>query len=78
MTRTKAVVFLGGGRITSALAAGLRLGGYTREIVVYDRNPEKLRALRSESRIEIAQDLKRAVERAEMDPEHAALNELLK
>lgn len=62
----KALAFLGGGRITSALVAGLRLAGYTREIVVYDRHPEKLRALRSESGIEIAQDLKRAVERAQM------------
>ncbi len=62
----KATVFLGGGRITSALAAGLRLGGYPGEIVVYDRNPGKLRALRRESRVEIARDLKSAVERAEM------------
>ena len=57
----KATVFLGGGRITSAMAAGLRLAGYERKIVVYDRNPEKLRALRRESRVEIARDLKSAV-----------------
>jgi pyrroline-5-carboxylate reductase len=62
----KATVFLGGGRITGALAAGLRLAGYRRAIVVYDRHPEKLRALRRESRVEIARDLKSAVERAEM------------
>lgn len=62
----KAVSFLGGGRITGALAAGLRLAGCRREIVVYDRHPEKLRALRRESRVEIARDLKSAVERAEM------------
>lgn len=62
----KATVFLGGGRITGALAAGLRLAGYEREIVVYDRNPGKLRALWRESRVEIARDLKSAVERAEM------------
>jgi pyrroline-5-carboxylate reductase len=61
-----ATVFLGGGRITSALAAGLRLGGYEGEIVVYDRNPRKLRALRRESRVQIARDLKSAVERAGM------------
>ena len=53
----KATVFIGGGRITSALAAGLRLSGDKRAIVVYDRNPEKLRAMRRESRIEIARDL---------------------
>jgi pyrroline-5-carboxylate reductase len=63
---TKATVFLGGGRITSALAAGLRLGRYSGEIVVYDRNPAKLRAVRRESRVEIALDLKSAVERAGM------------
>ena len=62
----KATVFLGGGRITGALAAGLRLAGYERAIVVYDRNPEKLRALRRESRVEVARDLKSAVGRAEM------------
>jgi pyrroline-5-carboxylate reductase len=62
----KAIVFLGGGRITSALAAGLRLAGDEREIVVYDRHAEKLRALRRESRVEMARDLKPAVERAEM------------
>lgn len=59
-------VFLGGGRITGALAAGLRLAGYRQPIVVYDRNPEKLRALRGESQVEGARDLKSAVECAEM------------
>jgi pyrroline-5-carboxylate reductase len=62
----RSVAFLGGGRITSALAAGLQLAGYEREIVVYDRNPEKMRALRREARVEIARDLKSAVLRAEM------------
>ena len=56
-----AIVFLGGGRITGALAAGLRLAGDRRRIVVYDRNPAKLRALRKESSTEIAPDLKSAV-----------------
>ena len=62
----KATVFLGGGRITGALVAGLRLAGDRREIVAYDRHPEKLRDLRRESRVEIAHDLKSAVKRAEM------------
>jgi pyrroline-5-carboxylate reductase len=62
----KAIVFLGGGRITSALAAGLRLAGNNRPIVVYDRHPDKLRALRRESRVEMARDLTSAVQRAEM------------
>ena len=43
--RTKAIAFLGGGRITGALAAGLRLAGYKGRLVAFDRNPEKLRAL---------------------------------
>jgi pyrroline-5-carboxylate reductase len=60
----KATVFLGGGRITGALCAGLRLAGDHREIVVYDRHPEKLQALRRESRVKIARDLKSAVAKA--------------
>jgi pyrroline-5-carboxylate reductase len=64
--QSKAIVFLGGGRITSALVAGLRLAGDERELVVYDRNPEKMRALRREFDIEAARDLKSAVHRAEM------------
>jgi pyrroline-5-carboxylate reductase len=47
----KATVFLGGGRITGALCAGLRLAGDRRKIVVYDRHPEKLKALRRESHV---------------------------
>ena len=62
----KAIVFLGGGRIASAMVAGLRLAGNEKNIVVYDRNPEKLRKLRRETRVEIARDLKSAVQRAEM------------
>ena len=46
-----------------ALTAGLRLAGDQREIVVHDRNPEKVRALRRESQVEIARDLQSAVER---------------
>lgn len=61
-----ATVFLGGGRITGALAAGLRLAGDERKIIAYDRHPEKLRALRRESDVEIARDLKAAIESAAM------------
>lgn len=42
----KATVFLGGGRITGALVAGLRLSGYARPIIVCDRHPYKLRRLK--------------------------------
>jgi pyrroline-5-carboxylate reductase len=62
----KATVFLGGGHITAALAAGLRLTGYKEALVVYDRHPEKLRALRRESQMEMARDLKSAMQRAAM------------
>jgi pyrroline-5-carboxylate reductase len=64
--RNRPILFVGGGRITSALCAGLRLGEYSREIVVYDHNPGKLRALRTESRVTIAHDLKEALPRAEI------------
>jgi pyrroline-5-carboxylate reductase len=60
----KATVFLGGGRITGALLAGLRHAGYQGSILVHDRNPHKLRALQREHRIEIEPELQRAVEQA--------------
>ena len=43
----------------------MRLAGDRRRIVVYDRHPEKLRAMRRESRVEVARDLKSAIESAE-------------
>ena len=46
--RKNAIVFLGGGRITGALLAGLRLAGYGRPIVVHDRHARKLRQLRAQ------------------------------
>jgi pyrroline-5-carboxylate reductase len=61
----KATVFLGGGRITRALIAGLRLSGYDRRVVVYDHNPGKLHALRREFGVETPRDLASAVARAE-------------
>ena len=53
-------VFLGGGRIITALLAGLRRAGYRTPIVVHDRHPEKLRDLkrkygvRAEANLEVA------------------------
>jgi pyrroline-5-carboxylate reductase len=64
--RNRPILFVGAGRITSALCAGLRLGKFPREIVVYDRNPDKLCALRSESHVTIAHDLHEALSRAEI------------
>jgi pyrroline-5-carboxylate reductase len=60
----RATVFLGGGRITSALVAGLRLASYKGEIVVHDRNSEKLRQLKRDYRVAVEPDLHRAVEMA--------------
>jgi pyrroline-5-carboxylate reductase len=61
-----ATVFLGGGRITRALLAGLRFARFPRPLVVHDHNPSKLRDLRREFRVEVARDLKEAVEHAGM------------
>ena len=61
----KAIAFIGGGRITAALCAGLRLMSDRREIVVYDRNPEKVRRMARESQVRVAKDLDAAIESAE-------------
>jgi pyrroline-5-carboxylate reductase len=60
----KLTVFLGGGRITTALIAGLRLANYKGRIVVHDRNPEKLRRLEREFSVIIEPELHRAVNSA--------------
>lgn len=57
----KATVFLGGGRITGALLAGLQLAGYSQPIVVHDRHAEKLQKLKRQYGIAIEPDLHRAV-----------------
>jgi pyrroline-5-carboxylate reductase len=62
--RVKATVFLGGGRITSALVAGLRLAGYSQPIVVHDRNLEKLKEISRKYVVVAEPDLRRAVESA--------------
>ena len=62
----KATVFLGGGRITSALVAGLRLAGYKKPIVVHDRNSQKLKRLKQLYGISAARDLRSAVRQAKL------------
>ena len=57
----KATVFLGGGRITGALLAGLRLAKYRPPLLVYDRHPSKLRQLKRLYCVGIEHDLHRAV-----------------
>lgn len=60
----KATVFLGGGRITSALVAGLRLARYEKPIIVHDRHPQKLRELKRRYGVATEADLQRAVAQA--------------
>jgi pyrroline-5-carboxylate reductase len=62
----KATVFLGGGRITSALLAGLRLAHYRHPIVVHDRHSEKLQQLKRQYGVEVERNLHRAVESAHL------------
>jgi pyrroline-5-carboxylate reductase len=60
------VVFLGGGRITSAMLAGLRLAKTKYRLVVHDRNPAKLRSLKKRYAVTTEPDLKSAVQRADL------------
>ena len=64
--RKNAVVVLGGGRITGALLAGLRLAGYRQPIVVHDRHARKLRQLRTRYQVEVEPNLQRAIEQAHL------------
>jgi pyrroline-5-carboxylate reductase len=61
-----AIVFIGGGRITSALLAGLRLADYKEPIAVHDRNAHKLRALKKQFGVAVEPDLRSAVAQASM------------
>jgi pyrroline-5-carboxylate reductase len=60
------VVFLGGGRITSAMLAGLRLSKSNHRLVVHDHNAAKLRALKKSYRAVAEPDLDRAVSQADL------------
>src|SRR5438128_10108676 len=64
--RAEATVFLGGGRITSALIAGLRSAGYEQPIVVHDRDAQKLGHLKRQYSVTIEHDLRRAVDQAHL------------
>ncbi|HKD02864.1 MAG TPA: NAD(P)-binding domain-containing protein [Terriglobales bacterium] len=59
-------VFLGGGRITRALIAGLRLAKSEDRIVVHDRHARKLRQLRQDYKVIAESNLHRAVEQADL------------
>lgn len=60
----KAVVFLGAGRITGALLAGLHRAKYRGPVIVHDRHPQKLQQLKKLYGAGIEQDLRRAVKQA--------------
>ncbi len=60
------VVFLGGGRITSAMLAGLRLTEVADRLIVHDRNPGKLRKLRKRYRVAVEPNLRRAIAEADL------------
>jgi len=60
------IVFLGGGRITSAMLAGLRLGGTRHHLHVHDHNPGKLRDLKRRYTVAVEPDLNRAVKQADI------------
>src|SRR5208282_5265054 len=60
------IVFLGGGRITSAMLAGLRLGKTRHRLIVHDRHPGKLRDLKQRYAAAAEPDLNRAVKQADL------------
>ncbi len=60
------IVFLGGGRITSAMLAGLRLGKSKHRLIVHDRNPEKMRDLKKHYAIAVEPNLNKAVRQADL------------
>jgi len=62
----KATVFLGAGRITAALIAGLRLAKYANPILVHDRHAEKLEELGKLYKVTAEPCLSRAVARASL------------
>jgi pyrroline-5-carboxylate reductase len=62
----KATVFLGGGRITAALVAGLRLAKYDRQIIVHDYHRDKLSLVKRQYGVTAEPDLQRAVAQARL------------
>ena len=60
------VVFLGAGRITTALLAGLRTTRADYQVIVHDRHPGKLRTLQKRHGAVSEPDLQRAVSQADL------------
>lgn len=61
-----AVVFLGGGRIASAIVAGLRRVAYRKPILIHDGHAEKLRRLKHDFGVAVEADIARALRRAHL------------
>jgi len=62
----KATVFIGGGRITSALLAGLQLANYRGRLLVCDHHSQKLQQLRKQYGVATENDLQSALAQARM------------
>ncbi|HXY04404.1 MAG TPA: pyrroline-5-carboxylate reductase dimerization domain-containing protein [Terriglobales bacterium] len=60
----KATVFIGGGRITSALLAGLRLAKYPGRLLVYDHHPQNLQELKRQYGVTTEKNLQSAIAQA--------------
>jgi len=55
------IVFLGGGRITSAILAGLKAAGKRQRLVVHDHNEGKLQLLHRDYAVKVEPSLERAI-----------------
>lgn len=60
------ILFLGAGRITSAMIAGLHLATHDYHLLVHDRNAEKLRNLKKAYSVNVEVDLSRAIAKADI------------
>lgn len=58
------IVFLGGGRITTAILAGLKVAGNRRRVVVHDHNKSKLKLLHREYAVKVERSLELAIAQA--------------
>src|SRR5215472_741009 len=58
------VVFLGGGRISTAMIHGLQRSGYAGPVMVHDHDAKKLRAIHRTLKVSVEPDLTRAVDQA--------------
>ncbi|MBI3477537.1 MAG: NAD(P)-binding domain-containing protein [Acidobacteria bacterium] len=60
------IVFLGGGRITTAMLAGLRLAGCRHHLAVHDPHPRKLKRIKKEFAVTTEPSLAGAVAHADL------------